>query len=127
MSNDWGTTTTVSGGSSTGASGASAPWFWLAIGSVLALIVFALGLLLKPEGIGANLGFWFLSMAAYLGPFAAFVTKELKLRSTLTYYRTSVGSVKTARAIYLIFGIAMSAIFVYNVADELSRIINAVN
>lgn len=128
----WGSgPTTPQGGGSTSRgssySSSSAPWLWLFIGAALTVVVFVISLFLKPEGIGPNLTYWFISMAAYLVPFVLFITSELKARSSSVYYRTSASSVKMARAIYLVFGLLMSSFFVYAVADEISRILNSVN
>lgn len=137
MSDDW---TTSSGTNSvwdqapaaTNANSAEgkAPWVWLILGVVVLFVLIGLSFFLKPSGDAVALGYlfyWLISLASFLVPFAFFVTGDLKQRSTSVFYITNPKTVSTVRGIYLGFGLLVSTFFVYGLADELSRIFNAVN
>lgn len=129
MSNNWddfSTQTSVSVDRNEG----KAPLHWLALGVIATLVLMALFFIFPPQGdftIVGGLIFWFLSMVAYLLPFWIFVDSDLKIRSTSNYYYSNPKTISTLRGFYLAFGIFMSLVFIYGVADELSRILNTVN
>ena len=126
--NEWGNTppVAVNGNSPEG----KAPWFWLVIGVVALIVLLGVSFFLVPSGNSVALGYlayWALSLAAFLVPFGFFVSGDLKAKTTSIFYLTNPKTVSTMRALYLVFGLAVSTVFVYGLADELSRILNAVN
>ena len=107
-----------------------APWIWLVLGVSALLVLLALSFFLKPSGDDVALGYliyWIVSLAAFLIPFGFFVTGDLKQRSTSVFYYSNPKTVSTVRGLYLVFGLLISTVFVYGLADELSRILNVVN
>lgn len=107
-----------------------APWFWLVIGVVALVVLLALSFVLVPSGNSAAIGYlayWAVSLVSFLVPFGFFVHGDLKAKTTSIFYLTNPKTVSTMRALYLVFGLAVSTVFVYGLADELSRILNAVN
>lgn len=107
-----------------------APWFWLVIGVGALVVLLVISFFLVPSGNSVALGYftyWLLSLTSFLVPFGFFVTGDLKAKTTSTYYLTNSKTVSTMRALYLVFGLGVSTVFVYGLADELSRILNAVN
>ena len=90
-------------------------------------MLFVLG---RPSGDTAVLGWagqWLLNLVVSLTPFAFFVTRDLAIRSKVTYYQTNPATVKAVRIIYLGLSSAASLLYIYGIADELSRILNVVN
>ena len=129
MSNGWDDLTaspTITASNGNG----KAPIHWLVIGVVATIVILAVYLLFQPQGdfiIAGGLIFWALSMISYLVPFWLSVDGDLKVRSSSTYYYSNPKTISVIRGVYLAFGIVMSLVFVYGVADELSRIVNTVN
>lgn len=137
MSDDWASSAGTNSGwdqntgstSSPSAEG-KAPWIWLILGASLLVVLLAISFFLKPSGDGVAIGYtiyWLISLGAFLVPFGFFVTGDLKQRSNSVFYYTNPKTVSKVRTIYLIFGLLVSTVFVYGLADELSRILNVVN
>jgi hypothetical protein len=90
-------------------------------------LLFVLG---RPTGDAAVFGWagqWIINLVVSLTPFAFFVTRDLAIRSKVTYYQTNPATVKAVRVAYLGISSAASLFYIYGIADELSRILNVVN
>jgi hypothetical protein len=73
------------------------------------------------------MGFWALSMVTYLVPFALFAMKDFDVRAKHpTEEITGDGNLRLFRTSLLILGFAVSMIFVYLAAEEISRNLNAI-
>lgn len=108
-----------------------APFAFLLIGvglvTIQTVLLFVLG---RPNGDAAVFGWagqWLLNLVVSLTPFALFVTRDLAIRSKVTYYQTSPATVKAVRIVYLGVSLAASLFYIYGIADELSRILNVVH
>jgi hypothetical protein len=114
----------------TGNTTGKAPWYFLAIGAGVTLVLIASWFFVRPSGdfvVAGNLIYWVLSMAGYLVPFALFVLSEMQIRSKVTFYYTNPKTVSGVRGIYLSIGVIVSTVFALGAADELSRLLNTVN
>ncbi len=103
-----------------------APWLILGGGAAAITLVFVLKFALRPVGDLAALGhagFWFLSLVAFLVPVAFFSIVDLK-RQLVIDYPTHPKTVRTAKFSFLIFGLAASLFQVYELATELSKLLN---
>lgn len=106
--------------------GKGAPWIYLLVGLILIGAVFISKFLFPASGELAwahHLFYWILSMAAFLGPIAAFSLVDLKRRLDPNY--SSQGrTVRHARFAFLLIGLVFSIINVFFLASELARIMN---
>jgi hypothetical protein len=103
-----------------------APWLILAGGLAAIAVVFVLKIFLTPSGDFAALGhagFWLLSLLAFLIPIAFFSISDLK-RQLVIDYPTHPKTVRTAKTGFLILGLVASLFQVYQLATELSKLLN---
>lgn len=103
-----------------------APWIFLAGGVVASILVFVVKLLVQPSGDFAAVGhslYWLLSLLAFLVPFAFFSIVDLK-RQLVIDYPTHPKTVRTTKFAFLIFGLLVSLFHVYELATELSKLLN---
>jgi hypothetical protein len=105
-------------------------WLWLRIGYLLTVLMLVVSIFFRASGELAWLlymGFWALSMATYLVPFALFAMKDFDVRAKNPAEEISGdGNLRLFRTSLLIFGFIVSMIFVYLAAEEISRNLNAV-
>jgi prepilin signal peptidase PulO-like enzyme (type II secretory pathway) len=79
-----------------------------------------------PSGDFAALGhagFWLLSLLAFLVPIAFFSITDLK-RQLVIDYPTHPKTVRTAKTAFLVIGLLASLFQVYQLATELSKLLN---
>lgn len=131
LNSDWGggNASTVSAGNYEASTG-KAPYHWLLIGFILALLEVILFTIFQPSAESALLAnslLWILNLGITLTPFALFVVQDISIKSKSTHYSSNPDTVKIIRLVYLGFSLLVSSYFIYGVADELSRILNVVN
>lgn len=105
-----------------------APWIVLALGFVAVAGASALKLLVAPSGDLAWLGhlaYWILSLLVFLIPVAVFSIVDLKRQLNLDY-PSNTKSVRRMKGFFLLFGLALSLVSVYQLASELARVLNVV-
>lgn len=103
-----------------------APWWILAVGLAVLAIEVAAKSLFPPQGDAAWLTFlslWMLNMVSFLAPIAAFSIVDLKRQLNLDY-PSSTKNVRHAKLIFLIIGISVSVLNVFDLASELARMLN---
>lgn len=103
-----------------------APWPILAAGVAAIALVFLVKFVLAPSGDLALLGhgcYWFLSLLAFLVPIACFSINDLQ-RQLVIDYPTHPKVVRTAKSAFLSLGLVASLFQVYQLATELSKILN---
>jgi hypothetical protein len=103
-----------------------APWTILIGGFLSIAIVLVLSLVLRPSGDLASAGlagFWLFSLLAFLVPVAFFSVTDLK-RQLVLDYPTHPKTVRTAKFGFLIVGLLASLFQVYQLATELSKLLN---
>lgn len=103
-----------------------APWLVLGGGVAFVAGVFVLKIFLTPAGDLAALGhagFWLLSLLAFLLPTAFFSVLDLK-RQLVVDYPTHPKTVRTAKSAFLTLGLLASLFQVYQLATELSKLLN---
>jgi hypothetical protein len=103
-----------------------APWFYLGAGFGAIVLVLVAKIFLHPAGDFAALGhafYWLLSLIAFLVPVALFSIADLK-RQLVIDYPTHPKTVRTVKFGFLIFGLAASLFQVYELATELSKLLN---
>lgn len=103
-----------------------APWIILAGGLAAVVLVLVLKFIINPSGDLAALGhagFWLLSLLAFLVPIAFFSIVDLK-RQLVIDYPTHPKTVRTAKTAFLLVGLVASLFQVYQLATELSKLLN---
>lgn len=106
-----------------------APWYLLFLGLGLSLFEVTLSLVFRPAAEFAliqNLALWLLNIIYSLGILGVFISVDIKRRTDELYYRSSVKTVAFWRTGYIVASLLLSVVFIYGVADELSRIWNVV-
>jgi prepilin signal peptidase PulO-like enzyme (type II secretory pathway) len=103
-----------------------APWLIMGGGLLAVILVLVLNFLFAPAGDYAALGhagFWLLSLLAFLVPIALFSITDLK-RQLVIDYPTHPKTVRTAKTAFLVIGLVASLFQVYQLATELSKLLN---
>lgn len=96
-------------------------------GYAAAAVILVLGFLVKPSGTSAwlpYLGFWVVSVLAYVVPFALFLLANGKVErnnASLVYSRKAVNA---ARFGLLAFGLSVSVFISFFLATEISKALN---
>ena len=105
-----------------------APWLVLALGFLAVIAASALKLLVAPAGDLAWLGhlaYWMLSLFVFLIPVAVFSIVDLKRQLNLDY-PSNTKSVRRMKGLFLLVGLGLSLVSVYQLASELARVLNVV-
>jgi len=103
-----------------------APWLILGGGLAAIALVLVLKFVFTPSGDLAALAhaaFWLLSLLAFLVPIAFFSITDLK-RQLVIDYPTHPKTVRTAKTAFLVIGLLASLFQVYQLATELSKLLN---
>lgn len=103
-----------------------APWWVLISGFVFVVITPVVKLFVSPAGDLAFVGhsiYWLISLMAFLLPMAFFTLINLKRQIELGY-PTSRSTLSRVRTAFLAFGLIASLLQVYQLATELSKLLN---
>lgn len=105
-----------------------APWIVLVLGFLAVIGASAVKLLAAPSGDLAwlgHLGFWVLSLLVFLIPIAFFSIVDLKRQLNLDY-PSNTRSVRRIKGLFLLVGLVLSLVSVFQLASELARVLNVV-
>jgi hypothetical protein len=105
-----------------------APWVVLGLGFIAVSGASALKLVVSPSGDMAwvgHLAYWILSLLVFLIPVAVFSIVDLKRQLNLDY-PSNTKSVRRMKGFFLLIGLALSLVSVYQLASELARVLNVV-
>lgn len=103
-----------------------APWWVLVIGLTFVVATPSAKLFLTPSGDMAFVGhsiYWLVSLMAFLLPLAFFTVINLKRQIELGY-PTSRSTLSRVRTAFLAFGLVASLLQAYQLATELSKLLN---
>lgn len=103
-----------------------APWLILLGGILLLAAETTAKFIFPPQGDSAWLGFaglWLLNLISFLLPIALFSIIDLKRQLNLDY-PSNTKNVRHAKFAFLVLGIAISMLNVYDLASELARMLN---
>lgn len=104
-----------------------APWLFLLIGLVaVSLALFVKLAILHPQGDAAWAGhliYWLISLLAFLTPIALFSIVDLRRQLDFNY-PSNTKTVRFTRTAFLIVGLGLSLVNVYDLASELARVLN---
>jgi hypothetical protein len=105
-----------------------APWIVLVLGFLAVIAASAIKLVVAPSGDLAWLGhfaYWILSLLVFLIPVAVFSIVDLKRQLNLDY-PSNTKSVRRMKSLFLLVGLGLSLVSVYQLASELARVLNVV-
>lgn len=105
-----------------------APWIVLFLGFAAVISASLVKLFIAPAGDLAwlgHLGYWILSLVVFLIPVAIFSIVDLKRQLNLDYPSNSK-SVRRMKGLFLLLGLGLSLVSVYQLASELARVLNVV-